>query len=665
MKTRIPVIMMLGASLACSSPAKKSKAPEPRAKTQVPAKPAAAKPEKKAMDEKKILEHARKLVEEHTKIHEKLETRVNELWWQSAVNSKSDASKKVKEAELALKKAHSDPKIYAELKKLKDDPAVKKDELLHEQILIMYRSFAQNQIPEDLMKQITDLSTEMDKLFTEFRPVVKEGGKEKKVSYNDIAKVLKEERDSVKRKMYWEASKQIGAAVHDKLLKLVKLRNEAARKLGFKNYHEMSLSLDGQDPKQIAALFDELDSLTREPFRAMKADMDAQLAKYYGVAPDKLMPWHYEDPFFQELPQRAAVKLDPYFKGVKPLEITKLFYKTLGMDVEDILKRSDLFERENKNPHAFCTHIDRKGDIRILANVRDDWYWTSTMLHEMGHAVYDKYIDSGLPYLLREPAHTFTTEGVAMMMQRVIFRPSWLKAALNYDGKTRITDKDLETLAPKLRHAFQLETLIFARWSLVMYNFEKALYENPDQDLEALWWKMVSKYQMVNVPEGREKAFDWATKVHLITVPAYYHNYIIGQMFASQMMDYIARNVVKHGSAADMDMLGGAKKIGEQTEVSLAIGKYLREKVFRPGHRWEWPRYVKEATGEPLSAKAFAEQFIPEKFRKDAKPAATKDSAAAKPAAEKPAAAKPAAAKPAAAKPEKKAASVPPAPKKK
>ena len=39
-----------------------------------------------------------------------------------------------------------------------------------------------------------------------------------------------------------------------------------------------------------------------------------------------------------------------------------------------------------------------------------------TMLHEFGHAVYDKYVNPSLPYLLRTVAHTNSTEAVALMM---------------------------------------------------------------------------------------------------------------------------------------------------------------------------------------------------------------------------------------------------------
>ena len=37
--------------------------------------------------------------------------------------------------------------------------------------------------------------------------------------------------------------------------------------------------------------------------------------------------------------------------------------------------------------------------------------------------------------------------------------------------------------------------LIFSRWCQVMLRFEKAIYADPDQDLNELWWDLVEKYQ--------------------------------------------------------------------------------------------------------------------------------------------------------------------------
>ena len=77
-----------------------------------------------------------------------------------------------------------------------------------------------------------------------------------------------------------------------------------------------------------------------------------------------------------------------------------------------------------------------------------------------------------------------------------------------------------------------------------MYRFEKSMYENPDQDLNQLWWDMVEKYQMLAKPEGRNMP-DWATKIHVALYPCYYHNYLLGELLASQLYPLLSTNVSK------------------------------------------------------------------------------------------------------------------------
>ena len=52
------------------------------------------------------------------------------------------------------------------------------------------------------------------------------------------------------------------------------------------------------------------------------------------------------------------------------------------------------------------------------------------MLHELGHATYDKYIDQTLPFLLRDAANQFTTEGIAMLFGGFASNVNWMKESL-------------------------------------------------------------------------------------------------------------------------------------------------------------------------------------------------------------------------------------------
>jgi len=516
-----------------------------------------------------------------------LEKQENLAWWEAAVTGDPKAYDRNSELTLQLRRVRSNPSEFALLKDLKESGQVV-DPLLSRQLTVLYNSYLSNQIEPDLLKQIVELGTQIEKNFSTFRGSI-DG---KKVTDNRIKDILKNETDSAKRETAWLASKQVGEAVAADLVRLVKLRNEAARKLGFDNYHTMALATSEQDIKELDKIFNELYELTNKPFATLKADLDRTLARKYGISPDKLMPWHYHDPFFQETPMVYDLDLDAYYRGRDVRTLAEGFYAGIGLPVDAILAKSDLYEKEGKNPHAFCTHIDREGDVRVLCNLKNDEYWMETILHELGHGVYDKYLDYSTPYLLRSPAHAFTTEAIAMFFGRLSRNPAWMQTML---GLSKTQQAEIEKVSDKYA---QLKQLIFARWAMVMYDFEKGLYARPDQDLTKLWWDLVQKYQLVNRPTDRANP-DWAAKIHFAAAPCYYHNYMLGEMLASQMQYHLVHKVL--GLKSDK----GVSYIGQEV-----AGRFLKNEVFHAGNLYPWNKMIERATDEPLTARYFVNQFV-------------------------------------------------------
>jgi len=507
--------------------------------------------------------------------------------WKAANTGKSEDYDRVSELQLKIRQIYNSPEEFALVKKLKDSGQIRDIELSR-QVDCLYNCYLESQIEPELLKKIVELGTNIEKNFSTFRGTI--GGE--KVTNNLIREILKTETDSRKRKDAWLAGKQVGQVVSADLIELVRLRNRAAREVGFNDYHTLSLTVSELDVAELDEIFDELEELTREPFAKLKADLDGILAANYGIDVTEIMPWHYHDPFFQEPPLVYELNLDAYYalKDVKELAVR--FYAGIGLDVESIIARSDLYEREGKNPHAFCTDIDREGDVRILCNLKNDEQWMGTILHELGHGVYDKYHDRKVPYLLREPTHIFTTEAIAMFFGRLSKNPAWMQKMLGLSDEERI---EIEKVSSKYA---RLQQLIFARWVLVMYNFEKELYADPDQDLNRLWWEMVERYQFVKKPEGRSEP-DWASKIHFTIAPCYYHNYMLGELLASQLHHYIIRNVL------NLESDKGVSYVDQKQ-----VGKFLRKKVFEPGAVYPWNEMIERATGEPLTPRYFVAEFV-------------------------------------------------------
>ena len=136
-----------------------------------------------------------------------------------------------------------------------------------------------NRSDPDLLKKITSKANAVEQQFNNYRAKV--DGKE--MTDSEVRNVLKNSTDSEVRRKVWDASKGVGATVEGDLKDLVLLRNDAAKKLGFANFHAMTLTLNEQDGGELIKLFDDLNTLTKEPFTKAKADIDARLSKKSGV----------------------------------------------------------------------------------------------------------------------------------------------------------------------------------------------------------------------------------------------------------------------------------------------------------------------------------------------------------------------------------------------
>jgi peptidyl-dipeptidase A len=264
--------------------------------------------------------------------------------------------------------------------------------------------------------------------------------------------------------------------------------------------------------------------------------------------------------------------------GADLIALTERTYDGIGLETRALLSRSDLLPRDGKNQHAFCLDVDRAGDVRVLCNNVPGEFWADTMLHEFGHAVHFDGIARDLPWLLRTTANNLT-EGVAMRCGRLVRDPNWLTTIAGVPSAT------VNELAPRLEAARRAALLVFARWVLVMTNFERGLYADPQGAHDDRWWDLVERYQLVRRPTGRH-APDWAAKIHLTLAPVYYQNYLYGELIASTL-------VAAAGSLVD----------------EPDAGRFLRERVFAPGMSMRWDHLVEHASGRPFGTAALAAEL--------------------------------------------------------
>ena len=210
------------------------------------------------------------------------------------------------------------------------------------------------------------------------------------------------------------------------------------------------------------------------------------------------MPWHYHDPFFQESPAVFEADLDAPFAKADLLKLCREFYAGIGLPVDRVIARSDLLREEGQEP-ARLLHRHRPRGRRARAGqhraqrVLDGRRCCTSSATRSTAA---KNIPAALPYVAAvrgaHPDDRGRGDDVRALLQ--VAARGWRRWAWRSTTRRRSTSRRQATQRNQL--------LIFSRWCQVMLRFEKGMYENPEQDLNKLWWDLVEKYQQVRRPRG-------------------------------------------------------------------------------------------------------------------------------------------------------------------
>src|SRR5260370_20344784 len=228
-------------------------------------------------------------------------------WWEASTHASDDANRRKADRDVARRRILADPAAFDAVRAAREAPDA--DGVVRRQLDVLHDAMIPNQIDDEIQQRIVELETEVEATFTSFRGKL-DGAR---VADNAILDILRTSDDTDLRRRAWEASKQVGAAVAHSVRELARLRNDAARALGYRDHFALALTVGEMDEARLVATLDEVDRHTAEPFRAWKGPLDDALAARFDVSPGELAPWHLDDPFFQDPPTCGAVELDPLF----------------------------------------------------------------------------------------------------------------------------------------------------------------------------------------------------------------------------------------------------------------------------------------------------------------------------------------------------------------
>ena len=268
------------------------------------------------------------------------------------------------------------------------------------------------QVDPALLEKITAKANAIEQAFNVFRAKV--DGKE--MTDSEVRKVLKTRRTRASARRSgrparasagsWRRSEGTGQAAQ---------RGRQVARLH--NFHAMQLHLNEQSQDAADQLFDELDELTREPFHKAKAEIDTVLAKTAASGRRTSAVALSTIRSSRKRPPSSTADLDAVYANADILKLCREFYAGIGLPIDDVMARSDLYEKPGKSPHAFCTDIDREATSASWPTscpTNTGWARCCTSWATRSTAARTSRV---LPYVLRTEAHILTTEGVAMMFE--------------------------------------------------------------------------------------------------------------------------------------------------------------------------------------------------------------------------------------------------------
>ncbi len=488
--------------------------------------------------------------------------------WNFYTNSTKENMEKSSKANDEIQELYRNEQIYNELAILQKQDLG--DKHLNNQIKHFYKDFDEELNAGETKKALRDKENEIAAKYNSYVPKI--DGKE--VSKAEISKIMQMEKDPQIRQKAYDAKVKGGDLIANDLVEFVKMRNEFAKSQGYDNFFDYQLKETYDvEPKELNKLLDDVFEKAKESNKQIQTEEKKDLAKAFNIQPNKLEAYHY-GLLSDEDPTREVNKSLKNKEQV--VDISKQAYKNMGYDIDNMPITLDLFPRKNKNTHGFCFDIDAGKDARILANLTNDAGSIDTLCHELGHCVYHLGINPNLPFLEKTASSPAMTEAVAMMMGDLMKTENILEGIVD--------DKTLN----KFKDTHKKDESKFINHSMLIINFEREMYKNPDQNLGKLWHDLKCQYKGRNQSEKIDN--EWATIPHYLSHPAYYQNYFRADLMKAQIYEHLTN------------------KLGLLTE-NPNTAEYLNKNIFECGKSIEENDLIEQLTGKKLSSDALCKSL--------------------------------------------------------
>ena len=394
-------------------------------------------------------------------------------------------------------------------------------------------------------------NAKMERKIFDYRP----RWKGRKVPLAELWDLMSREMDPEVRKAGYYANEPLFASLEPEVRALLAAQNDRARELGFPNYPEARLSLEGLSVRTLNRLL--------EPFPALGSRASRAIRDKAGA--DSWYPW---DMMFAQGPGRIPAKTG--FLGRDCLSAVRHGLRGWGFRANDLSFR---FKRYD-TPFTGRTIIgDAPRDVGVIANPRDGPIYYSILFHEMGHGIHGRSV-RGSSHLVRNLGFGGFDESIGGLFEAITSDRNWLhtRPGVSREEAARMRSESFEGLAFRMAEVVgEIRT-------------ELRLYSDPEANLR----EDRRRFLKHRLAYDDHEPISWVDPYYLS--PGFYRqSYVLASCFDEQV------------SAA------GLREVGGDFWPNPRFGPWLKETWLRPGQRDEWVPKVLEVTGKPLGPEAFVD----------------------------------------------------------
>ena len=436
---------------------------------------------------------------------------------------------------------------------------------------------------------------------------------------NDLEEVMTSSRDKDELLAAWKGWRTISPPMRPKYAKMVKLANEGAKNLGFKDTGAMWRSQYDMPADDFSKELDKQFKQVKPLYEALQCHVRAKLTEHYGkevMGNDGMIPAHLlGNMWAQSWSNIYDIVKPPANVEGSPIDVTKLlkkakydpikmvktgenFFVSLGLPpLPDTFWQRSLFTKPKDREvvcHASAWDLDNKDDLRIKMCIKIDEEDFVTIHHELGHNFYQRaYKDQSIIY--RTGANDGFHEAIGDTIALSI-TPEYL-AKIGLLEKAPKSESDLGMLMKMAldRVAFLPFGLMIDQWRWKVFNGEIS-----EDQYNKGWWQLRNKYQGVKSPVAiSENNFDPGAKYHIPAgVP--YTRYFLAHILEFQFHRELCK------TAGNKDALHKCSIYGNK-EAGAKLTKMLEMGASKP---WQDALEV-VANSREMDATAVIDYFAP------------------------------------------------------